>query len=51
MGEKLRKFEERAELITDDLLQKVIAWRRTAVIVAVVLFLTHLAAYIAGRLS
>ena len=50
MGEKLRKLEERAELITDDLLNKVIAWRRTAVIVGLVLFLTHLAVYIAGRL-
>ena len=51
MGEKLRKFEERAELITDDLLNKVVAWRRTAVIVAVVLFVTHITAYIAGRFS
>lgn len=51
MGEKLRKLEARAELITDDFLQKVVAWRRTAVIVALVLFLTHLAAYVAGVMT
>ena len=51
MGERLRQLEEHAERITDDLLQKVVAWRRTAVIVSVFLFLTHLAAYVAGRLA
>jgi hypothetical protein len=51
MGDKWNKFEAYAELKADGYLQKVIAWRRTAVIVGGVLFLTHLAAYVAGRLG
>lgn len=49
MGERLKQLEAMAEASTDGLLTRVIAWRRTAVIVAVVLFLTHLAAFLWGR--
>ena len=51
MGEKLKRLEALAELQADGLLTRVVAWRRTAVIVSVVLFLTHFAAYVAGRLG
>ena len=51
MGERLRQLEEHAERITDGLLQKVVAWRRTAVIVGLVLFLTHLMAFIVGVMT
>jgi hypothetical protein len=40
-----------AEVAADGLLDRVKAWRRTAVIVSLVLFLTHLAAYLAGRFA
>ena len=49
MGDKLKRLEAYAELQADGFLQNVIAWRRTAVVVTVVLFLSHLAAFLWGR--
>jgi len=48
MGEKLKRLEAYAELQADGFLEKVIAWRRTAVIIALVLMVTHAAAFIIG---
>jgi hypothetical protein len=51
MGDKLRKFEAFAEIQADGLLERVRAWQRTAAILALVLFLTHLAAFILGLVA